>query len=328
MTTPTEASSETTTPRARRAPRGGHRRGRLRRARRGDPAAPGRASATSSCSSAGRRRRRHLAGQHLPGLRLRRAVAALLVLVRAEPGLEPDVLARSRRSGPTCSDVRRPVRPRAAPAASATRCATPRWDDDGAALADARRARATDRRRARRRRPARCASPSIPDIPGLETFAGTVFHSARWRHDHDLTGRASPSIGTGASRDPVRAARSRPTVGALTRVPAHRAVDHAAPRPRRSAARRAGGCTGASRARSGSCAAGVYWARELLALGLPAPAALRLARSGSPSGTCAGRSRDPELRAAAHAGLHDGLQADPALQRLPARAATRQRRAW
>jgi cation diffusion facilitator CzcD-associated flavoprotein CzcO len=41
--------------------------------------------------------------------------------------------------------------------------------------------------------------PVIPKLPGLETFAGTTFHSARWRHDHDLTGRRVAVIGTGAS---------------------------------------------------------------------------------------------------------------------------------
>src|SRR5439155_4482926 len=32
------------------------------------------------------------------------------------------------------------------------------------------------------------SAPALPDIPGLETFAGTAFHSAEWDHDHDLTG--------------------------------------------------------------------------------------------------------------------------------------------
>lgn len=41
--------------------------------------------------------------------------------------------------------------------------------------------------------------PSIPSIDGLETFHGPVFHSARWRHDVDLTGRSVGLIGTGAS---------------------------------------------------------------------------------------------------------------------------------
>src|SRR4051812_16669927 len=43
------------------------------------------------------------------------------------------------------------------------------------------------------------AEPKIPDIPGLESFKGKAFHSARWDHDHDLTGERVASIGTGAS---------------------------------------------------------------------------------------------------------------------------------
>ncbi len=41
--------------------------------------------------------------------------------------------------------------------------------------------------------------PHRPDIPGLEDFTGTVFHSARWDHDHDLCGERVAVIGTGAS---------------------------------------------------------------------------------------------------------------------------------
>lgn len=41
--------------------------------------------------------------------------------------------------------------------------------------------------------------PAVPRLPGLETFAGTVFHSAQWRHDHDLAGRRIAVVGTGAS---------------------------------------------------------------------------------------------------------------------------------
>ncbi len=42
-------------------------------------------------------------------------------------------------------------------------------------------------------------NPVIPDLPGLEDFAGRVFHSARWDHDHDLEGERVAVIGTGAS---------------------------------------------------------------------------------------------------------------------------------
>jgi 4-hydroxyacetophenone monooxygenase len=41
--------------------------------------------------------------------------------------------------------------------------------------------------------------PKLPDIPGIEDFAGAWFHSARWDHDLDLAGKRVAVIGTGAS---------------------------------------------------------------------------------------------------------------------------------
>lgn len=41
--------------------------------------------------------------------------------------------------------------------------------------------------------------PSMPDIAGIDTFEGTLFHSARGNHDHDLRGRRVAVLGTGAS---------------------------------------------------------------------------------------------------------------------------------
>ncbi len=41
--------------------------------------------------------------------------------------------------------------------------------------------------------------PVIPDLPGLKDFPGTVFHSSRWNHEHDLSGERVAVIGTGAS---------------------------------------------------------------------------------------------------------------------------------
>jgi len=41
--------------------------------------------------------------------------------------------------------------------------------------------------------------PRMPDIPGMETFAGPSFHSARWDHSVDLKGKRVAVIGTGAS---------------------------------------------------------------------------------------------------------------------------------
>jgi cation diffusion facilitator CzcD-associated flavoprotein CzcO len=40
---------------------------------------------------------------------------------------------------------------------------------------------------------------SWPGIPGLGDFHGTVFHSARWRHDHDLRDQRVGVIGSAAS---------------------------------------------------------------------------------------------------------------------------------
>ncbi|TDD58772.1 NAD(P)/FAD-dependent oxidoreductase [Kribbella antibiotica] len=41
--------------------------------------------------------------------------------------------------------------------------------------------------------------PKWPEIAGLDSFAGTTFHSAQWDHSHDLAGRRVAVIGTGAS---------------------------------------------------------------------------------------------------------------------------------
>ena len=43
------------------------------------------------------------------------------------------------------------------------------------------------------------SEPSVPDLPGLDRFEGTLFHSAQWNHDHDLTGERVAVVGTGAS---------------------------------------------------------------------------------------------------------------------------------
>lgn len=45
----------------------------------------------------------------------------------------------------------------------------------------------------------RLTEPFVPTIPGLESFAGPLFHSARYDHDVDLTGKRVAVVGTGAS---------------------------------------------------------------------------------------------------------------------------------
>jgi len=45
--------------------------------------------------------------------------------------------------------------------------------------------------------------PNLPDWPGLDTFEGPVFHTARWEHEHDLTGKVVAVVGTGSSATQV-----------------------------------------------------------------------------------------------------------------------------
>ena len=72
--------------------------------------------------------------------------------------------------------------------------------------------------------------PNIPDIAGLDDFEGTVFHSARWDHDHDLRGERVAVIGIGAS-----AIQFVPRVAAQARHTTlfQRSVNYVAPKPDR-----------------------------------------------------------------------------------------------
>ncbi|MEY2926081.1 MAG: hypothetical protein RL367_558 [Pseudomonadota bacterium] len=43
------------------------------------------------------------------------------------------------------------------------------------------------------------STPKLPDIPGIESFKGTVCHTTNWRDDLEVTGQRVAQIGTGAS---------------------------------------------------------------------------------------------------------------------------------
>jgi len=43
------------------------------------------------------------------------------------------------------------------------------------------------------------AIPSYPNLKGVDSFKGTIFHSQNWNHEFDLTGKRVAVIGTGAS---------------------------------------------------------------------------------------------------------------------------------
>ncbi len=83
--------------------------------------------------------------------------------------------------------------------------------------------------------------PNIPEFDGADSFAGPAFHSARWDHDVDLTGRRVAMIGAGASGFQI-APTIAPDVEHADRVPAHGPVD--VPEPELPRRRRPGGTVG------------------------------------------------------------------------------------
>jgi cation diffusion facilitator CzcD-associated flavoprotein CzcO len=72
--------------------------------------------------------------------------------------------------------------------------------------------------------------PSVPDLPGADTFTGRAFHSARWAHDVDLTGKRVAVIGTGASAIQF-VPEIAPLVGSLTVF--QRSAPYVVPKPDR-----------------------------------------------------------------------------------------------
>lgn len=107
--------------------------------------------------------------------------------------------------------------------------------------------------------------PSLPALPGLDRFAGSVFHSSQWRHDLDLRGKRVAVIGTGASAIQL-VPRIQPLVDRLAlyqRTPAWIVprLDHPIPE-REQALYRA--FPALQRVRRSV----IYWQREIGALGL------------------------------------------------------------
>jgi cation diffusion facilitator CzcD-associated flavoprotein CzcO len=136
------------------------------------------------------------------------------------------------------------------------------------------------------------SEPSTPDIPGIEQFAGTIFHSARWWHDHDLSGRQVAVIGTGASAIQF-VPEIQPHVARLSvfqRTPAWILPRTSRPitRPERFLYRRVPGAQRLVRL-------GVYWVREAMGVGFLHPGVNRFASRLSLR-TLRRQVRDPELR--------------------------------
>jgi cation diffusion facilitator CzcD-associated flavoprotein CzcO len=137
------------------------------------------------------------------------------------------------------------------------------------------------------------SEPSIPAIRGLEGFEGTVFHSAEWDHDHDLTGERVAVIGTGASAIQF-VPLIQPQVGQLhlfQRTPPW-IMPHS-DRPVSNVERRA---FRAAPFLQRLIRRGVYWSREALVLGLTHSRRMKLLEAAARAHLRA-QVRDPELRA-------------------------------
>ena len=171
-----------------------------------------------------RRRRRHLARQQLPRLR---AATCRATSTRFSFAPNPELDARpsrpSPRSAPTCSDVAERLRPRARTSASAPRSIDAAWDDDAQRwrLRD-RRGRADARASLVAARRRRSASPSIPELPGLDALRAARSSTPRsWDHDYDLDAASASRWSAPAPRRSSSCPRSSREVAAAAPLPAH-----------------------------------------------------------------------------------------------------------
>ena len=210
--------------------------------------------------------------------------------------------------------------------ASATRCATPRWDDEAAPLAARHRGRARSPPTSRARATARWPSPRSPTCPGIESFTG---------HDVPLgdagaTTTTSPASGWRSSAPGRRPSSSCPR---SSRVVEHLTVfQRTAPWVLPHSNRRITDVERALYRRvprrcSGSCGACVYWRRELF---VPAACSATARRSSGLEGLAQRHlaRQVPRPRAAArrHPRLPARVQAAAAVRRLVPGAPAAQRR--
>ena len=116
------------------------------------------------------------------------------------------------------------------------------------------------------------SEPSIPEIPGLDSFQGTSFHSAAWDHSHDLTGERVAVIGTGASTIQIVPSIQR----AVSRLHVfQRTPPWVMPHPDRPTTRLERRIYRLLPAAQLAMRAGIYWARETFVLGFMHPRLVR-----------------------------------------------------
>ena len=141
---------------------------------------------------------RHVARQLVPRRRLRRAVEPVLVLLRPQLRTGRARSPPRARSGTTCATASTASTSAGTSARPGRRRGALGRRGHGAGSCGPPAARSTSRR-CWCGPPGPLSEPSIPDFPGLDDFRGKVFHSARWEHGFDLTGKRVCVVGTGAS---------------------------------------------------------------------------------------------------------------------------------
>jgi cation diffusion facilitator CzcD-associated flavoprotein CzcO len=106
--------------------------------------------------------------------------------------------------------------------------------------------------------------PSLPDIPGIDSFAGTIMHSARWDHSWQPEGKRVAIVGTGASAIQI-VPSIQPSVEHLTVF--QRTAAFVVPHTNHPVKARTKVLYRALPSAQKASRTAVYWMRELLALG-------------------------------------------------------------
>jgi cation diffusion facilitator CzcD-associated flavoprotein CzcO len=107
------------------------------------------------------------------------------------------------------------------------------------------------------------SDPLVPDLPGLDSFEGATFHSARWDHEHRLDGERVAVIGTGASAIQF-VPKIQPLVGQMHVF--QRTPPWVMPHPNRPMSDWERRLYGRLPAAQLAMRAGIYWARETFVL--------------------------------------------------------------
>ena len=137
--------------------------------------------------------------------------------------------------------------------------------------------------------------PALPAVPGLATFTGTTFHSARWNHEVDLTGKRVGVIGTGASAIQF-VPHLQQTAGQVTVF--QRTAPWVVPRRDRPLTAVEQRVFRRFPAAQQAARGGIYWARELQLLAFTGKGRLRAIAEKQALAHLARQVADPALREA------------------------------